>query len=108
MDHGQVFILDLVYEEKMNEKENRSLAKQVELIMKVIKHFKEPPSIHLASFQGFIKQQMKRMGSEYWAVTTHDEDILEVGKQLNLKLVYLSPDADLKVEKIDKGILLLI
>ena len=42
----------------MNEKENRSLAKQIELIMRAIKHFEEPPSVHLCSFDGDLKQQM--------------------------------------------------
>lgn len=34
---GQVMIIDLVYEDRMNPKENRSLAKQIELIMQSIK-----------------------------------------------------------------------
>lgn len=39
MGHGQVIMLDLVYETSMNEKENKSLAKQIELIMRDIKGF---------------------------------------------------------------------
>ena len=54
MGSGQVFMIDMVYEQQMNEKENRSLAKQVELIMKVIKHFDRPPSIHLCNVEGQI------------------------------------------------------
>ena len=46
----------------MNEKENKSLGKQVELIMQVIKHFEEPPSIHICNFNGGIEQQMGKMG----------------------------------------------
>jgi hypothetical protein len=38
MTTGQMIILDLVFESKMNEKENRSLGSQIELIMKAIKH----------------------------------------------------------------------
>ena len=34
---GQVMIIDLFYEDRMNPKENRSLAKQIELIMQSIK-----------------------------------------------------------------------
>lgn len=100
MAHGQVVMIDLVYESKMNEKENRSLAKQVELIMKAIKHTEQPPSIHLCSFAGGIKQQMERMGYGYWAVTAHGENVLEVGQQLDKKLVYLSPDAPLELESV--------
>ena len=29
MGHGQVFMIDMAYESKMNEKENRSLGKQI-------------------------------------------------------------------------------
>lgn len=62
MTTGQVMMIDLVYEDKMNGKENRSLAKQIELIMKVIKHLDSPPSIHLCSFQGGVKGQLEKMG----------------------------------------------
>ena len=42
----------------MNEKENKSLACQIELIMKIIKHIENPPGIHLCSVQGGIKSQL--------------------------------------------------
>lgn len=38
MNTGQVMMIDLVFEEKMNGKENKSLTKQIQLIMKGIKH----------------------------------------------------------------------
>ena len=38
MGTGQVIMVDLAFEELMNGKENKSLAKQIELIMKGIKH----------------------------------------------------------------------
>lgn len=38
MATGHVIILDLVYEGKMNSKENKSLGSQIELIMKAIRH----------------------------------------------------------------------
>ena len=34
MSTGQMIILDLVYEDKMNNKENKSLGSQIELILK--------------------------------------------------------------------------
>ena len=51
-------MIDLVYEDKMNPKENKSLCKQIELIMKAIKHIDDPPSIHLCSFGGQAKVQL--------------------------------------------------
>ena len=71
--------------------------------MKVIKHVEEPPSIHVCSFEGGIKDQMQKMGYEYWAVSTHEENVVELGLKLDKKLVYLSPDAELEVESIRKG-----
>jgi hypothetical protein len=71
MPTGQVFMIDLVYEAKMNGKENKSLGKQIELIMKGIKHLNSPPSIHLCSFQGDVQFQLEKMGYEYWPLTTH-------------------------------------
>jgi hypothetical protein len=35
---GQPILIDLVFESKMNGKENKSLAKQIELITKAINH----------------------------------------------------------------------
>lgn len=58
MGSGQVIMVDLAFEELMNGKENKSLAKQIELIMKGIKHVEEPPSIHLCGFQGGIVPQL--------------------------------------------------
>lgn len=43
------------------------------------------------------------MEYQHWAVTTHPEDILKIGNKLEKKLVYLSPDAELEVESIEKG-----
>jgi hypothetical protein len=61
MATGQMIILDLVFESKMNQKENRSLGSQIELIMKAIKHVEEPPSIHLCSFKDGIRSHMTKM-----------------------------------------------
>ena len=38
METGQVMMIDIVFEDRMGAKENKSLAKQIELITKVIKH----------------------------------------------------------------------
>ena len=58
MESGQVMMIDMVYEDKMNLKENKSLTKQIELIMKAIKHIDNPPSIHLCSFGGQAQTQL--------------------------------------------------
>lgn len=101
MKTGQTVMIDLVFEGKMNGKENKSLAKQIELIMKGIKHVEKPPSIHLCNFQGGVQHQLEKMGYEFWPLTTHIENIVEVGKKMTKKLVYLSPDAELPLEKIE-------
>ena len=89
----------------MNSKENKSLTKQIELIMKAIKHINDPPSIHLCSFGGQAQTQLEKMGYQYWPLTVHTEDISEVGHKLGKKLVYLSPDAEEPLEKVEKGTL---
>ena len=53
-----MMMIDLVFEHKMNSKENKSLSKQIELITQVIKHIDDPPSIHLCSFGGEAKVQL--------------------------------------------------
>ena len=87
-------MVDLVFEDRMGPKENKSLAKQIELMTKVIKHFEDPPSIHLCSFGGLVQGYLETMGLKYLPLITHLEDIAEVGQQLGKKLVYLSPDAE--------------
>ena len=63
MINGQVIMIDLNYESNMFPKETKSLCKQVELIMKVIKHVDDPPSIHLCSYGGGLTQeQFEKMG----------------------------------------------
>lgn len=93
-------LLDLVYEKKMNDKENKSLGVQIELIMKCIKHIDDPPGIHLCSVQGGIKAQLEKMSYHYWTLSSSEEDVIAVGKKMNKKLVYLSPDAPDPLEKI--------
>lgn len=94
METGQVMMIDIVFEDRMGAKENKSLAKQIELITKVIKHTEDPPSIHLCSFGGLVQGHLEKMGLKYLPLITHLEDIVEVGQKLGKKLVYLSPDAE--------------
>ena len=59
---GLPILIDVVYENKMNPKENKSLAIQIQLIMKTMKHIDNPPGIHLCSVNGYAKEQLNRMG----------------------------------------------
>ena len=60
----------------MNGKENKSLAKQMELITKAINHVEKPPSIHLCNLQeGVLKPQLEKMGYNFWPVTVHTDSI---------------------------------
>lgn len=43
------------------------------------------------------------MGIQYWPLTVHEENIVQVGKKIGKKLVYLSPDAELPLEKVEPG-----
>lgn len=43
------------------------------------------------------------MGYQHWPLTTHLEDVKTVGDQLGKKLIYLSPDAELPLEKIESS-----
>jgi hypothetical protein len=63
--------------------------------MKAIKYVDDPPSIHLCSFKGGIKEQLIKMRYEFWPLTVHEKNIKEVGDLLGKKLIYLSPDAEL-------------
>ena len=94
-------LIDIVYEERMNSKENRSLCTQVELIMKAIRHMEDPPGIHLCSVQGFAKEQLQKMRYQFWKLKSNEEDILEVAKKMNKKPIYLSPDAPDPLTEID-------
>ena len=103
MTNGQVMMIDLNYESNMAPRETKSLCKQVELIMKVIKHVDDPPSIHLCSYGGGLTQeQFEKMGIEYWSITSHSENFFEIAQSMQKKVVYLSPDAELPLEKIEK------
>jgi len=41
------------------------------------------------------------MNYQFWAVTPHDENVKDMGQILNKKLIYLSPDAELPLDKIE-------
>lgn len=101
---GLPILIDAVYESKMNPKENKSLAIQIQLIMKTIKNMENPPGIHLCSIHGFAKGQLERMGYQHWTLTSSSENIIEVSKKLGKKPVYLSPDAPEPLLDIDSDI----
>jgi hypothetical protein len=82
MNTGQVMMIDCVFESKMNVKENKSLCKQAELIMKAIRHIDDPPSIHLCSYGGQVQTQLEKMGVEHWFISLHKEDVLEIGQRM--------------------------
>jgi hypothetical protein len=71
LEDGQMMFVDMVYEKNMNEKENKSLAIQIELIMKAIRHLQQPPGIHLCSVGGVVQQQLEKMCYHYWTLKSH-------------------------------------
>ena len=101
LETGMPILIDMVYENKMNAKENKSLAMQIELIMKSLKHMEDPPGIHLCSVGGVVEEQLQKMNYHYWTLKSNHEDVLDVAKSLNKKPVYLSPDAPNTLTEID-------
>lgn len=101
MLNGQTIMVDLVFESRMNGKENKSLSKQIELITQAVKKADNPPSLHLCSFGGGIQQQLQKMGMQYWHLTTHTENIAEVAAKLGKRPIYLSPDAEKDLETVE-------
>jgi hypothetical protein len=44
------------------------------------------------------------MGWKNWFMHSHTENVFETGQILGKKLIYLSPDAELPLEKVESGI----
>ena len=58
LEVGMPILVDMAYESRMNNKENKSLAMQIELIMKAVKHMEDPPGIHLCSVGGIVRDRL--------------------------------------------------
>lgn len=69
--------------------------------MKSIRHLEQPPGIQLCSVGGFAEKQLQKMNCHFWTLESHMEDVVQVAKTMNKKLVYLSPDAPEPLESVD-------
>lgn len=47
-----------------------------------------------------VEKQLEKMSYHYWTLEAHKEDVCEVAKMRNKKLVYLSPDASKPLEEV--------
>jgi tRNA (guanine9-N1)-methyltransferase len=101
---GLRVVLDLSYAERMNDKEKRSLARQLEPCWGANKKANAPVCLHIAGLGGCPSECLPKGGAEMgsWKVHRHEQGVEEVFARD--ELVFLSPDADEALEApLDRG-----
>jgi hypothetical protein len=60
----------------MNEKENKSLAIQIELIVKALKQIEPPPNVHLCGLkEGITKAQLVSNRFDVWPIKSYEQPL---------------------------------
>lgn len=98
-------ILDLSYETEMDKKEINSLSLQICICAGWMKRIDEPISINLVNLRENYEENLIKMGLKKWPIRTFKEDILEIEEfqKRSEDLIYLSPDAEEELERIEEN-----
>ncbi|CAH0475074.1 unnamed protein product [Peronospora belbahrii] len=99
---NQRLVIDLGFDHIMNEKESRSLTKQLKFCYGAIKHMVEPFQLIFCNPSGQLERSLERYGASNWHVQWRRgaESVAEHFQPD--QLVYLSPDSPNVLYKIDR------
>ncbi len=96
---GIPVIIDLSFQEKMTEKEMKSLCNQVAYCHGINKQHTKPIRLTLSSYYGKVKDRLDSLGADRWGVVTHDDDYINHYPKEDL--IYLTGDADTDMDQIE-------
>lgn len=87
-------VVDLDFQDFLNEKEIRSVASQINTAYGWIRHHSRPLEMHLTYLKGRVKEAVERnTGSSQWQLAKHEESFIDAFHEQKDKIVYLSPDS---------------
>jgi len=103
MESGQRIVVDLDFEEQMNETEIRSLCQQLSYSYSANCHAEKPFHLHLASLKGHLEATLRRQaaGLENWHLSKDSACYTETFRDCKEDIVYLTADSSDTLTELD-------
>eukprot|EP01022_Parablepharisma_sp_SALTPOND_P017482 TRINITY_DN2802_c0_g1_i1.p1 TRINITY_DN2802_c0_g1~~TRINITY_DN2802_c0_g1_i1.p1 ORF type:complete len:307 (+),score=57.51 TRINITY_DN2802_c0_g1_i1:84-1004(+) len=98
---GQRIVIDCNFDDKMTERELKSLAQQLGYVYSTNKRSKAPANLCVTGIGPNMKKQLEKMSYDKWRINFSEEDY--IGLYPKEDLVYLTADATDVLHTIDSG-----
>ena len=97
-----IVVFDLDFNSSMGYNEIKSLIIQLGYCYSINKKNKNKISFYLTNYDGFIKEELEKMGSKFWYCNFEKEQFYNIEKliKLNKEFIYLSPDSNEELNEV--------
>jgi tRNA (guanine9-N1)-methyltransferase len=97
-----IIVFDLDFNSSMGYNEIKSLIIQLGYCYSINKKNKNKISFYLTNYDGFIKEELEKMGSKSWYSHFEKEQFYNIEKliKLNKEFIYLSPDSNEELNEV--------
>ena len=97
-----IIVFDLDFNSSMGYNEIKSLIIQLGYCYSINKKNKNKISFYLTNYDGFIKEELEKMGSKFWYCNFEKEQFYNIEKliKLNKEFIYLSPDSNEELNEV--------
>jgi len=99
-----IIVFDLDFNSSMGFNEIKSLIIQLGYCYSINKKNKNKISFYLTNYDGFIKEELEKMGSKSWYSHFEKEQFYNIEKliKLNKEFIYLTPDSNEELNEVSK------
>lgn len=105
--NGLKIVVEVAFAEKSNDREIRSLARQLQYCIAANRRAAQPGALHFASYTGPVREfAEERMGGSRWLAHFHTKSALELFPKEDI--IVMSPDAEEPLTEVDPGKIYLI
>ena len=97
-----IIVFDLDFNSSMGYNEIKSLIIQLGYCYSINKKNKNKISFYFTNYDGFIKEELEKMGSKFWYCDFEKEQFYNIEKliKLNKEFIYLSPDSNEELNEV--------
>ena len=97
-----IIVFDLDFNSSMGYNEIKSLIIQLGYCYSINKKNKNKISFYFTNYDGFIKEELEKMGSKFWYCNFEKEQFYNIEKliKLNKEFIYLSPDSNEELNEV--------
>ena len=97
-----IIVFDLDFNSSMGFNEIKSLIIQLGYCYSINKKNKNKISFYLTNYDGFIKEELEKMGSKFWYCNFEKEQFYNIEKliKLNKEFIYLTPDSNEELNEV--------